>query len=627
MADDKEDRAETGEKGSGSAAEAIALASASRMRADAYLDEQTRLARLQCQKLIEQNAFELSYLKWRRFGDRVRGVLYTIGVIVALAILAALGAFVWNAADSRALVVEAFSVPPDLAAKGLTGEVIANKLLDRLQIFQAQTQSNRAPSSYANNWGNDIKVQIPDTGVSIGELSRYLRQSLGHETHISGDIYRTAKGIAVTARAGGDASPTLTGGDADLDRLIERAAESVYRATQPYRYAVYLDQHGRAREARAVYDRLIATGPPLERGWALIGLANDLQESGQIGEAIADVDRAIAERPDLLLAYINLSNYEGSLGHDDASLAALQEFLRHAKSGDASMDREDFDANLVLAQQGIASGLGDFREAVSVVRRVLGAPGHATTHETLADNIVVYCAAMHDAGCTRRTYAGLPPTNNAQILVNRLGTLQLADVALHDWQGVLALQDRETKLLHGLGRVGDFFIARLEHPTAGLAEAELGRFAAADALLADCPADNDLCMRTRGQVRAAEGQWTAADYWFARAVRDAPDTPFGHEFWGEALLKKGDTARAIEEFEQTNRLAPHFADPLEQWGEALIAENRSHLALAKFAEAAGYAPDWGRLHLEWGRALLYAGDKVGAQKQFAVAVRLEKANQ
>jgi len=619
MADDNESSAQGGGAGSGSAAEAISLAAASRARADAYLDQQTRLARLQCDNLIEQNAFELSHLKWRRLNDQMRGVLYVVGVIVALAVLAALGAFVWNAARSTALVIEAFSVPPDFAGRGLTGEVIAGKVLDRLQTFQAQTQSNRAASSYANNWGNDIKVQIPNTGVSIGDLDRYLRQWLGHETHISGEIYRTANGIAVTARAGGSTSPTFTGNDADLDKLIQQAAESVYRATQPYRYAVYLDQHGRAGEARAVYDQLIADGPSLERGWALIGLANDLQLGGHIREAVADLHRAIAARPDLLLAYINLSGYENNLGHDDASLAPLQEFLRRAKSGDASMGRQDLDANLALAREGVASSLGDFRQAAAIGGGALDAQAGAATRENLENNIAIYCAGMHDWNCVRRASAGLPPSNNPQILVNRVGTLQLAEVSLHDWHGILALEDRETTLLRSMGPAGNFFIARLEHPTAALAEAELDRLASAEALLADCPADSDLCLRTRGQLRAAEGKWAAADYWFARAVHDASHVPFGYELWGEALLKKGDTARAIALFAKANEIAPHFADPLEQWGEALMAERRSDLAVGKFAEAAKYAPNWGRLHLKWSEALSYAGDKAAAKKQMAMA--------
>ena len=68
---------------------------------------------------------------------------------------------------------------------------------------------------------------------------------------------------------------------------------------------------------------------------------------------------------------------------------------------------------------------------------------------------------------------------------------------------------------------------------------------------------------------------------------------------------------------------PKFADPLQGWGEALMAKNQSHRALVKFAEAEKYAPNWGRLHLKWGEALAYSGDKTEAAKHFARAAALD----
>ncbi|MFL6691283.1 MAG: tetratricopeptide repeat protein [Alphaproteobacteria bacterium] len=89
------------------------------------------------------------------------------------------------------------------------------------------------------------------------------------------------------------------------------------------------------------------------------------------------------------------------------------------------------------------------------------------------------------------------------------------------------------------------------------------------------------------------------------------------------MLARGKLDDAIRKFESAHTKGPHFADPLEMGGEALIAKNRSDLALVQFEEANNYAPNWGRLHLKWGEALLWSGDKVRAQKQFAVATTLD----
>jgi tetratricopeptide (TPR) repeat protein len=131
--------------------------------------------------------------------------------------------------------------------------------------------------------------------------------------------------------------------------------------------------------------------------------------------------------------------------------------------------------------------------------------------------------------------------------------------------------------------------------------------------------------RTRQYRRAGE-EWERRGVLFADSIHDAPSLPFADSDWGAMLMAKSDLDGAIAKFESAHKKGPHFADPLEMWGEALIAKNRSDLALAKFEEAARYAPNWGRLHLIWGEALYWSGDKVGAQKQFALAHDLAASN-
>src|SRR5450631_4506603 len=83
--------------------------------ARAYLREQTELARLQKANLLEQNAFELSHLRWRRFNDQMKGALQILTVLLGLVIVGAVAAAIWNASRAEGLVVDAFSVPPALA--------------------------------------------------------------------------------------------------------------------------------------------------------------------------------------------------------------------------------------------------------------------------------------------------------------------------------------------------------------------------------------------------------------------------------------------------------------------------------------------------------------------------------
>src|SRR5439155_6738354 len=114
-------------------------------------------------------------------------------------------------------------------------------------------------------------------------------------------------------------------------------------------------------------------------------------------------------------------------------------------------------------------------------------------------------------------------------------------------------------------------------PVLAVAEAGLGRFAAAEKRIAATPADCYDCLLARARIAEMQRQSARADRWFARAAAQGPSLPFADLAWGLALLGRGQPDRAIEKFKQANEKGPHFADPLEGWGEALMAKNQSHL--------------------------------------------------
>jgi hypothetical protein len=163
-------------------ATAMALGGASRDEADAFLKDQRaliakqgHLVDLQCEYLADKDKFELSHLRWRRFTEQMKGALQFLTAIVGIAFAASLSYMIWDAAHSSGLIIEPFAVPSDIAAKGLSGQVVASQMLDKLTAMQDATDSARSPQSYANNWGDNIKVEIPETGVSIGEVQNFLK--------------------------------------------------------------------------------------------------------------------------------------------------------------------------------------------------------------------------------------------------------------------------------------------------------------------------------------------------------------------------------------------------------------------------------------------------------------------
>ena len=185
----------------------------------AYFVKQSRLVEIQTEHLHEQRAVNLQLLKLKRFDERLRVALRLFVILVVTVVVICGLIMISDAIADHGLVVEAFSVPPDMVRDGLTGEVVATRFLDKLQAMQTATASDRPADSYQYNWGSDIKVEIPETGVSLGEFRNLLRNRLGHSTHISGEVIHTSTGISVTARFGDARSVTVRGQESDIDDL------------------------------------------------------------------------------------------------------------------------------------------------------------------------------------------------------------------------------------------------------------------------------------------------------------------------------------------------------------------------------------------------------------------------
>ena len=80
-----------------------------------YLNRQNRLTELQIGQLQQSERLEFAHLRFRHFSDIGKMALQVVVGLVIFLAAAGLGTMVWNAAQSRGMVVEAFSVPPALA--------------------------------------------------------------------------------------------------------------------------------------------------------------------------------------------------------------------------------------------------------------------------------------------------------------------------------------------------------------------------------------------------------------------------------------------------------------------------------------------------------------------------------
>ncbi len=618
------------------AAAALALASTDKdetLSGDArqYLHRQVQLTQLQIHELKREFALRHWSLRIHHVSDVMKLAFECAAAFILLAAAVFLAGAIWTASSDKSLVIEAFDVPPDLVVRGLSGQVIAARIEDRLSWMQAHTVTSRPAGTYRHDWGDDIKVQIPETGISIGELYRYLVGWLGQQTHITGEIWRTSNGLAIATRAGTNATPTLNGTESDLDTLLIKAAEQIYQQTQPYRYIAYLDRQGRIVKELSAARTLALDGPPEEQPWAYTRWGVTLESLGDLRGALQKQRMATIVGPTLPHTWYNLASVESAVGHDGQALGDNLKALDLLQSPSANqLASYAVAVDIPILKMITAETTGDYRTAIAQVSQIEAIANYGASHQSAPIMRSADLAADHDVSASLKADRGAVGAETASLQLGANGSFELQPlpslqraVALQDWRAARddlladdrsqAAQDPAVKIL----------LPVLTWPWLAYVQARLGDCGSARALIDKTPLDCYLCLRMRGNIDAVQRNVIGAGYWFARANAAAPSIPFAYADWGAMLLRRGQYDAAIAKFAHANLKGPHFADPLEMWGEALMLKNRSDLALGKFEEADKYAPNWGRLHLKWGEALFYSGRKDEAAKQFEIASALE----
>jgi len=574
-------------------------------------DSTARTLLLRQTRLIEMQIQQIRLRRW-----------LVTGLVALLAF--AIGAVLWSAARDRSLVIEAFSAPPDLEAQGLGGEVLASLLLDKLSTMDAQTDSLRSHASLRNDWSGDIKVQIPDTGVSIGQLERGLRSWLGQQTRVEGSVFHRGDQLALTVRTESGNAQEFSGAPAALDRLLQQAAEAVYGATQPYQFSKYLEEHDRAVEALAVARKEAAAGPAGERPWAYAQIS-DLLYASDLPGSIDAGRKAAALDPHNALAVLNLSGAETLLGHDEDGWRDIRHGAELAEAGGGGLSQTGVLFGSLNAGVGDELG-GNFAAALAVLSNPQSEITYSGYTPLLPGKNAVELARLHDVAGAAAVADVLPDSDLLKYLVFwNLAYLPLYErsAALEDWPAALADLDTVLAATAAQGYLGELGRQRFLQPLRAVALARTGRIADARQAADGTPEDCYGCVRARGKVAALAGDAAASDRWFGEAIKQAPSLPFAYFEWGQARLARGDTQGAIALFRQAQQKAPGWADPLKAEGDALLRLNKPEEALDRYAAAAPHAPRWGGLQLARGQALDALGRKAEAQEKYAAAAGMD----
>jgi len=562
--------------------------------ASAFLRGQLHHVKVQTRHIEEEHAARLHYLRGqarevdiRRFGLRLRVGFQLFLVLVATVIGAGVAIMIRDAVTSRRVVIEPFHTPPGLAARGIDGAVVADGLLDELSRLQDATRSSSAARGLSGAWTGNIKLEVPETGVSIGEISRLLRERFGHDIHIDGDLVEAETGdLALTVRGNGVPPKTFSGSATELEKLTVEAAEYVYSKSQPARWATYLINAERYAEAIAFSRTAVASADPAERPKLLNTWALAIQSSGgSIRESLALLRAAVKLKPDYWVAHFNIQNDFMILGDEEGAWRA-GENMRAAAGGRPGRAPETYYGNWDYLTWNLRTWLE------AVVADVEATAGVGTSSSAAGPAIADIQARLHD-----------PDAADLALKTTKEDSHDPAIAAM-------------THFVHGrlAAEAGDAASAAIEMEALGNAYADpavssnlpgyhcwiapaeeaAGHPDKADALLKAAGTLVD-CYRFRADILDGRSDWAGAQKTYAEAIALAPDLPAAYYSWGVALARHGDFTGAAAKLKDANQRGPHWADPLKAWGDVLVKQGKTKDALVKYDDALKYAPNWKQL--------------------------------
>ena len=601
--------------------------------------------------LLKQGALidaDLHHRRWQIASERAGFVLKVLVGIAGAAAAVALGFMMWSASQDRSLIIDAVGAPEDMVRQGATGAALAHALQDKLAALQADTSSQYVPAELRGKETGDLKVMIPQTGVSLVELNQALREWLGHQTHVTAEVSRVTSGpdagaLVLAGRVGSRPGLRVVQKDGDLDALLATEAERLYADVDPLRHAQWLAQHGREPEAVAEFQRLSTSGSNVQRAQALSLWAS---APGQSTRTARDRLAQAVELSHGKIGVNNLALRENMLGHAEMGYQGFVKAELQARTHpDPTQTDEARRGQRWVTAENVAMAIGDYNTGVAyscslfdvapctgpdLARRVQTradlAADRRVTEGRLRWPAAIALAALHDPSSAAVLIAAPRPEKKDEVTKIDLdrGWLTAAirrDVEREDWPALLLHVDAIDAIVARYPELQ--YYSSQSGINRALAEAHLGRWTEAEQSAAALPPDCYHCVVVRGRLAALKRDWRGADRWFAEAVRQGPSLPFAETQWGRVLLERGKPEDAIAKLSSAHRKSPKFAEPLAYWGEALLAKGDGKAAEAKFDAAAKLAPRWGRLHLKWGEALARSGKGEPARAQYALAGKLD----
>ena len=136
----------------------------------AMFRKQTEVLEVQKRNLEAEYRFFEAEWNPRLLALRLRTGFQVFFALFATVIGIGLAIVIYQAVQSRSVVIDPIDIAPNLAAEVPSSRILATGLLDVLTRIQAATRTSAEHRSLSNAWTNEDIAIVLETGVSIGQL-------------------------------------------------------------------------------------------------------------------------------------------------------------------------------------------------------------------------------------------------------------------------------------------------------------------------------------------------------------------------------------------------------------------------------------------------------------------------
>jgi tetratricopeptide (TPR) repeat protein len=558
-----------------------------------FLRKQTEL--LEAQRKSVETEHEYFEVEWgpRLLALRLRTGFQIFLVLFGTVIGVGLAIVIYSAVQSRSVVIDPFDIAPNVAADVPSGKIVAAGLLDVLTRIQAASRANIEHRNLSNAWTNEISIDVPETGVSIGQLERMIKTRFGHDQHIQGDLVKVPTGLALTVRGTGILPKTFTGDSAAPDKLLTQAGEYVFSQSQPGLWTAYLSNNNRDDEAIAFAQAAYTAAAASERPYVLNYWANAIADKGgerANAQALPLYREAVRLKPDYWSGYNNIMDSLIGLGDEEGAVQVGRQMIKLAggRPGRAPEEMfQNYDEFVRDLPAERASNIADMEShgGIGTTASIVGAENLSVAQLDIW---------MHD-----------PAAAALRLRTTPIDDKNFADVAAATFDRALLAE--ELGDIKKASREWDAYATDYANPSVSIANPSWICYAAVTYEKTGQPAKADAalkpfggftmvdCYRFKGDVLDLRADWSGAQEWYDKAVALGPSLPAGYYSWGVALSKHGDLNGAAAKLKDANQKGPHWADPLKAWGDVLVKQGQIKEALAKYDAALKFAPNWKEL--------------------------------